>query len=161
MSDYMMTAEELRVRGVKRRRWIVGSILLVLVLAVGGFLARPVSHGIKGWQSRRHARNALKLIDQEKWTEGRDEAIAAYQLRPTEPEALRAIALLLTRTQQHEALDFWKQLDDRHLMTRDDRRDEVAIALVSGDVTTADAAVNNLLTRKDSPAGPADWLLAA
>ena len=93
--------------------------------------------------------------------EARDEAVAAYQLRSIEPEALRAIARLLSRTQQHEALDFWKQLDDRHLMTRDDRRDEAAIALFSDDVTAADAAVNDLLTRKDSPAGPADWLLAA
>src|SRR3954451_9309360 len=159
--DYMMTAEELRLRGVKRRRWIVSSILLVLVLLIGALLARPVRDGIKGWQARRHAHNALKLIEQEKWSEARDEAVAGYQLRATEPEALRAIARLLSRTQQHEALDFWKQLDDRHLMTRDDRRDEVAIALFSNDVTTADSAVQDLLTRKDSPAGPADWLLAA
>lgn len=157
----MMTAEELRLRGVKRRRWIVSSIVIVIVLLIGALVARPVRDGIKGWQARRHAHKAIQFIEQEKWSEARDEAVAAYQLRSIEPEALRAIARLLSRTQQHEALDFWKQLDDRHLMTRDDRRDEAAIALFSNDVTAADAAVNDLLTRKDSLAGPADWLLAA
>lgn len=157
----MMTAAELRLRQIHRRRWVIAIGLVVFLVLLGILAVRPVRHQIKAWQARRHAHKAFALIEAEKWVEARDEALAAYQLEPAEPEGLRAVARFLSRTRQREAFEFWNKLEDRHLLTRQDRRDEAEVALASGNTAVASAAVNDLLTRKDSPAGPPDWLLAA
>ena len=158
---YMMTDEELRLRRLKRRRVIIILIALAAVIVAVVFGGRPTSNAIKAWQARRHADKAFAFIEQEKWMDARDEAVAAYQLRPNEPQALRAVARFLSRTRQPEALDFWKQLQNRQPLTREDRRDEVAVALAANDLSTAERALNDLLTRKDSPPAAADWILAA
>ena len=129
----MLTAEEIRLRKRKRFRLV---LLLAIVLVLGlalGFGARPAGRAIKAWQSRRHAARVVPLLEKEQWSEARDEAVAAYQLRPNEPEALRAVARYLSRTRQHQALEFWEQLAKQQPLTRDDLRDEAAIALVSGE----------------------------
>ncbi len=167
----MLTAEELRSHKQKRRRVV---LLLVSVLLLGlavFFAARPTRNAIKGWQSRRHAAKAFEFIEQAKWNEARNEAVAAYQLRPSEPQALRAIARFLSRTRQQQALEFWDQLAKRGPLTRDDLRDEAAVAMVSGDLERASVAVGSLLgvaaagvTKPGDNASeiaPRDWLLAA
>src|SRR5437868_2117464 len=122
--DFLLTAEELRLKRRKRRRLILLLLGLVLLLVVGFFGARPVSHAIKAWQARRHAERAFAYIDKEQWNEARTEAVAAYQLRPNEPQALRALARLLTRTRQPDALEVWTELAKIDNLTRDDLRDE-------------------------------------
>src|SRR6266446_986396 len=159
--DILLTAEELRLRKRKRRRSLAIVVVLVLALVATFFSPRPAGHAIKAWQARRHAQRAFAYINNEQWNDAQKEAIAAYQLWPSEPQALRAVARFLSRVRQPEALDFWKQLQDRQLLTREDRRDEVTIALVGNDLSGAELALNDLLTRKDSPASAADWLLAA
>ena len=84
--------------------------------------------------------------------------MAAYQLSPGQPEALRAVARYLTRMHSIEALDFWKELSRKTSLTRLDVRDEAMIAIIAGDIALADTAVRELI---DSHAEPADWLLAA
>src|SRR4029077_9507816 len=79
----------------------------------------------------------------------------------TEPQALRAVARFLSRIRQPEALDFWKELEERQSLTREDRRDEIAGALSAGDLSVAQFALEDLLARKDSPPLATDWLLAA
>ena len=152
----MLTAGELRRKRRKRRRIVVFVFLLVIVIAAGYFGGRPAMNAIKGWQARRHAQKAFGYIDKEKWLEARNEATAAYQLRATEPQALRAVARFLSRTRQVEALDFWKQLQDQQPLTREDRRDEAAIAIMAAETTRADAALRELMAAKPEPA---DWLL--
>jgi len=159
--DILLTAEELRLRRRKRRIWLVVILLFVLAIVVTFFGARPASNAIKAWQARRHAERAFAYIDNAQWNEAQKEAIAGYQLQPGEPQALRAVARFLSRVHQPEALDFWKQLQNRQSLTREDRRDEVTIALAGNDLSVAELALNDLLTRKDSPASAADWLLAA
>jgi hypothetical protein len=156
--DLMLTAEELRLKRRKLRRILVLGLLLVLVLITGFFGGRPAMNAIKAWQARRHAQRAFTLINKEQWTEARGEVVAAYQLRPTEPQALRAVARFLSRTQQPEALEFWKELAGKTSLTRDDVRDEAMIAINSGDTWRADASVRELM---GSHAEPPDWLLAA
>src|SRR5689334_2517396 len=97
-SDFMMTAEELRLRRHKRRRLIFIMLAVLVAITIIAFAARPARNAIRDWQSRRHAQKAFVLIDQEKWVEARDQVAAAYQLQPTEPQALRALARLLSRT---------------------------------------------------------------
>ena len=155
----MMTAEELRLNRVKRRRILVSVLLLLLVIATGIFAGRPGLNAIKAWQARRHADKAFALIAQEKWTDARNEAVAAYQLRATEPQALRAVARFLSRTRQAEALEFWQQLEKVAPLTREDRHDEAAIAIMAGETARAEIAVQALL--ESNGADSAGWLLAA
>ena len=157
-SDFMLTAEELRLKRRKRRRILALAVILALAAVALFFGGRPALNAIKAWQARRHAEKAFAFIAKEKWTEARSEAVAAYQLRQTEPQALRAVARFLSRTRQPDALEFWKQLQDREPLTHEDLRDEAAIALASGDMPRADDAVQKLIAAK---AGPIDWLLAA
>src|SRR6266568_1083969 len=156
--DFMLTTEELRLKLRKRRRIVVLVLLLVLVFITGFFGAHPAMNAIKAWQARRHAQRAFTLINKEQWIDARGEAVAAYQLRPTEPQALRAVARFLSRTHQPEALEFWKQLASKTSLTRGDVRDEAMIAIIAGDASRANASVRELI---GSHAEPADWLLSA
>jgi hypothetical protein len=158
-SDFLLTAEELRLRARKRRRIVIVVLALLLVLVLGFFGARPARNAIKSWQARRHAEKAFAFIAQEKWSDAQKEATAAYQLRPTEPQSLRAVARFLTKTRQPQALEFWQQLEKLAPLTREDRRDEAAIAIVSGESERAETAVQALL--ESNGADPIGWLLAA
>src|SRR5260370_42031570 len=120
----MLTAEERRLKRQRRRRIFIASAVVVLVLVAGFFGARPMRNAIKAWQARRHAAKAFALIESANWQEARKEAVAAYQLRPTEPESIRAIARFLSRTRQPDALEFWQQLEKLRPLTREDRQDE-------------------------------------
>ena len=61
--DIMLTAEELRLRQRKRKRVAV-ILALALALVLGAvFGGRPVLHGIKAWQARRHAQKAFALME--------------------------------------------------------------------------------------------------
>ena len=154
-----MTAEEIRLKRSKRRRVIILLPAFVLVLVIGLFTARPALNAVKAWQARRHAAKAFAYIDNANWLEARKEAFAAYQLRPTEPQSVRAIARFLSRTRQPDALELWQQLEKLTPLTREDRQDEAAIAIVSGETSRAEIAVQALLESKG--ADPAGWLLAA
>src|SRR5437764_9784384 len=158
-SDFMMTAEELRVRKLKRRRILLSAVVVVLLLVIGIFTARPGLNAIKTWQARRHANKAFAYIDKANWSEARKEATAAYQLRQTEPQSVRAIARFLSRTRQPDALEFWQQLEKLTPLTREDRQDEAAIAIMTGEISRAEIAVQALLESKG--ADPVGWLLAA
>ena len=156
--DLMLTAEELRLRRRKRRNTAIILSAVLVFVAVAFFEGRTILNRIKGWQSRRHADKAFALIAHENWSAARGEAIAAYQLRPTEPQALRAIARLLSRTRQMQALDFWDQLAKVAPLTREDLRDEAATALIAGNAHRAEVAIKQLLERDPQPA---DFLLDA
>jgi len=156
--DYMLTAEQLRLTRKRRRLIIAFAILLPLVLIIGIIAARQTRDGIESWQARRHAKKAFAFIAQENWTGARAEAIAGYQLRSSEPETVRAIARLLTRTRQPQALEYWDQLAKITPLSRDDLRDDAAIALMVGDLHRAETAVKKLIATNPTPA---DFLLDA
>jgi tetratricopeptide (TPR) repeat protein len=158
-SEFMMTVEEIRLKRLKRRRIFIASAAAALVLVVGFFGARPGLNAIKAWQARRHAAKAFAYIDKANWLEARKEASAAYKLRPTEPQSVRAVARFLSRTRQPDALEFWQRLEQLTPLTREDRQDEAAIAIAFGETSRAEIAVQALLESKG--ADPAGWLLAA
>src|SRR5438270_7294867 len=155
----MLTAEERRLKQLGRRRILIASAALLVVFVVGFFTATPALNAIKAWQARRHANKAFAYIDNANWAEARKEAIAAYQLRPPEPQSIRAVARFLSRTRQPDALEFWQQLENLTPLTRADRQDEAAIAIVLGETARAEIAVQALLESKG--ADPIGWLLAA
>src|SRR4029077_8190221 len=156
--DLIISPEDAQRARRKRRIIVIGSLVLAFAILFGVFGTRPAGHAIRAWQARRHAQKAFAFINKEQWTEARSEAMAAYQLSPGEPEALRAVARYLTRLHSIEALDFWKELSRKTSLTRLDVRDEAMIAIIGGDIALADTAVDELI---DSHAEPADWLLAA
>src|SRR5436853_6568983 len=155
----MLTAEERRLKQLKRRRIVIASVAAAILLVIGYFTARPALNAIKAWQARRHAAKAFAYIDHANWLEARKEASAAYQLRQTEPQSVRAIARFLSRTRQPDALEFWQQLEKLTPLTREDRQDEAAIAIMTGEISRAEIAVQALLESKG--ADPIGWLLAA
>jgi hypothetical protein len=99
--------EEIRARRI--RRFVFLGAIAAAVLGVGIYFAAPfVGGAIKGWQSRRLAREAFALIDQQKWNEATAKARDAYVLRFTEPESWRAVARVASRTGQWAAaLEWW------------------------------------------------------
>src|SRR5207244_7160726 len=155
----MLTAEERRLKQLKRRRIVIASVAAALLLVISYFTARPALNAVKAWQARRHAAKAFAYIDHANWLEARKEASAAYQLRQTEPQSVRAIARFLSRTRQPDALEFWQQLEKLTPLTREDRQDEAAIAIMTGETSRAEIAVQALLESKG--ADPVGWLLAA
>ncbi|MBV9127678.1 MAG: hypothetical protein JO117_06270, partial [Verrucomicrobia bacterium] len=148
-----------RRRLLRRLGWISVSLALLAAVAFG---ARPAIGAAKAWQARRQAAKAFLFLEEGKMPEARAAATAAYALRPTEPQALRAVAAYLARNSAPQALEFWDQL--RTLapatLTRDDRRQETALALALGDNPRADRVVAELLVQPDA-ASAIDWLLAA
>jgi len=139
--------EEIRARRIKR--FVLLGALVACVLGVAIYFgARPVGGAIKGWQSRRLAREAFALIEQGKWSDANAKARDAYLLCPTEPEAWRAIARLASRTNQWPpALEWWKNVDEAHRLTVEDRRDYIATALAAGEVTLAAKQVQVLMAQ--------------
>ena len=116
------------------------------------FTARPISGAIKGWQSRRSAREAFTFIEQRKWSDANAKARDALFMRSTEPESWRAIARLASRTNQWPAaLDWWKKVEDANRLTAEDRRDFINAAVMSGEIALAAKQVEALLAQ---PGGP-------
>src|SRR6476469_2879516 len=143
--DFMLTGAQ-RQRKRRRRRRIQISLVALLILGViGFFVARPIRNAIRSWQARRHAEHAFAFINQQKWSEARDEATAAYRLQAREPEAIRAVGRLLSRAGQGQALEFWKHLRETRPLTREDLRDEACVALRANDTARADEAASELL----------------
>src|SRR4029077_728042 len=156
--DLIISPEDAQLARRKRRIIVIGSVVIVLAILFGVFGRQPAGRAIRAWQAERHAKKAFAFINKEQWDDAHSEAMAAYQLSPDQPEALRAVARYLTRLHSLEALDFWKQLSRKTSLTRLDVRDEAMIAIIAGDIALADTALDELI---DSHAEPADWLLAA
>jgi hypothetical protein len=151
--------EEIRARRIKRFV-LLGAVVACLLGVAIYFAASPVGGAIKGWQSRRLAREAFALVDQKKWTEAAIKARDAYFLRPSEPQAWRAFARVVTGIRQWApAIEWWKKVDDAHRLTVADRREYVGAALVTGDVFLAAKQVEALLAERGGPA-PIDLVFA-
>jgi tetratricopeptide (TPR) repeat protein len=149
--------EEIRARRI--RRFVFLGAIAAAVLGVGiYFAAPPIVGAIKAWQSRRLARQAFDFIEQGKWGDANAKARDAYLLRPTEPESWRAIARLASRTDQWpQALDWWKNVDEAHRLTVEDRRHYIAAALASGEVTLAAKQVEVLMAQREPAAIDLMW----
>ena len=139
--------EEIRARRIKLLVFLGAVAACVLGVAIY-FAGPPIGGAIKAWQSRRLAREAFALIEQKKWSDANAKARDAYLLRPTEPEPWRAIARLAFRTNQWPAaLEWWKNVDEAHRLTVEDRRDYIAAALTAGEVTLAAQQVQVLMSQ--------------
>ena len=149
--------EEIRARRIKRFVLLGAVVACVLGVAIY-FAGPPIGGAIKAWQSRRAAREAFALIDQKKWSEAAAKARDAYVLRFTEPESWRAVARVASRTNQWApALEWWKKVDDADRLTVEDRRDYIAAALATGEVTLAAKQVQVLMAQRAPAAIDLVW----
>src|SRR5438874_4191332 len=149
--------EEIRARRIKLLVFLGAVAACVLGVAIY-FAGPPIGGAIKAWQSRRLAREAFALIEQGKWSDANAKARDAYVLRPTEPEAWRAIARLASRTNQSPAaLEWWQNVDEAHRLTVEDRRDYIAAALTAGEVTLAAKQVQVLMAQRAPAAIDLVW----
>jgi len=148
-------------RAQKRKRWLLWILALAAALLVaGGFAARPLRDYIRGWQSRRAARASFALIERQQFDEASAKSRDALQLKFTEPQAWRAAARLLSRTNRDaSALEWWKKIEQAGLLTLDDRRDCARSAIAAGELTTAATQIDQLLAQREGPQ-PVDILLA-
>jgi len=152
--------EEIRARRI-RLFVFLGVVAACALAAAIYFAAPPVGGAIKGWQSRRLARQAFALIERKQWNEAGAKARDAHLLRPGEPESWRAIARVLSRTgQATTALDWWKKLDEQQRLSVEDRRDFTAAALAADELPMAETQIHQLLSQRDGGTAPIDILLA-
>src|SRR5438552_11562777 len=158
--DFMLTEAERAIKQRRRRRIQISLVALLVLGVIGFFVARPIRNSIRSWQARRHAEHAFAFIDQQKWSDARDEATAAYRLQASEPEAIRAVGRLLSRAGQGEALEFWKRLREIARLTREELRDDARVALRDNDTARADESARELLKAKEGGPSPSDWLIA-
>ncbi|HTG28193.1 MAG TPA: hypothetical protein VK818_08215, partial [Methylomirabilota bacterium] len=70
---------------------MLAAVVIVVFAAVLYFTAPRLGGAIKGWQSRRLARQAFAMIERKQWSDANAKARDAYLLRQSEPEAWRAI----------------------------------------------------------------------
>jgi hypothetical protein len=155
----LIPPEELRARRIRRLIFLGALVACALGVAIY-FTAPSIGGAIRGWQSRRVAREAFALIEQRKWSEANAKARDALLLRPTEPESWRAIARVASRTGQWApALEWWKKVDEANRLTVEDRRDFVAAALTTGELPVAAKQVEVLLAQHGGPA-PIDIVFA-
>src|SRR5262249_6592440 len=151
--------EEVRERRI-RRLILLGALGACALGVAIYFAASPIGGAIKAWQSRRLAREAFALIEQQKWTEANAKARDAYLLRPTEPESWRAMARLASpKTHGPPAVEGGKKVDHATRLTVEDRRDYVGAAIITGELPLAAKQVDLLLSQRGGPAAH-DILLA-
>lgn len=160
-NDFLLTPEELSSRRRQRRRRLIWSGAIVLFLVIVICAARPTAHAVKAWQGRRHADKAFAGIAAENWPEAQKEATAAYRLAPNEAEAIRAVAVFLSRVRQPQAFEFWDRLAQKSRLTHADLREETGVALALGETARATTALQTLLAHDGREATAADWLLEA
>lgn len=106
----------------RRRRLVAAGVAAVVALGLA-LAAKPIYRAVKGWRARQMAQAAEALTGQEKWADALAKARAAYQLRPEEPAAIRAVAHLQNAAgNAAAAVPFWKELEGAQAMTAADRR---------------------------------------
>ena len=139
---------------------MLGAVIACALGVAIYFAAPPIGGAIKGWQSRRLAREAFALIEKRKWNEAAAKARDAYFLRPSEAQSWRALARLVTRTGQWAvALEWWKKVDEKNRLTIEDRRDFISAALMTGETPIVAKQVEALLAQQGGPA-PVDIVFA-
>ena len=154
----LATPEEVAARRLKRRLLIGGSVGAVL-LGLGVWQAHPVAGAIKGWQARRAAAEALRLLDANQPEPAVGKLQDAMILRGMDPEVERAAAVFLTRIGHgREAIGFWKQVEAGRPLTHDEQRDFAADSLVADDLAGAGQRLRAAWP-EGMPGSPADWAL--
>lgn len=124
------------------------------------FEMKPALIEISRWRSRRYAAKAELDLAAENWQPAQVKARMAYQIRPDEPAAIRAVARLESLTgNTTTAVQFWAILKKAKAMTTVDRRHYAEDLLRANLPAEARVDVERLLA--DAPNDPENLRLAA
>lgn len=112
-----------------RRRLLWGSILLIL-LGVAAFFARPTLRAVKSWHARNLVAEAEKLMAERNWNAASQRLGDAYTFAPGEPNVLFATARLASESGNGPmAVELWSRVCERPDV-KPEQRLELALALV-------------------------------
>jgi hypothetical protein len=157
--DLDLVPPEERRRQKIRRRLLISGIFVVLLAALCGYKAAPISHAVKAWHARRLAREASALIEQQQWQQATEKLQNAYLLDSNAVDVWRAIARLLWRSNQAQAsLEWWEKIAHARALMLQDHRDYAACALATNQLSEAATQIDALPTGQTRE--PIDDLLA-
>lgn len=141
----------------RRRRRILGTFAALVLVA--GVSAKPVYAVVKRWRCTSLAQESTELLERGDVEQAFSRARAAHQLIPEEPEALRAVARVLTaRNDWPNAMAFWAEVVKRAPSSAD-RREYAEAALRTGALPNAVEQAGVLLS--DQAGVAENHLLAA
>ncbi|MEI6034944.1 MAG: hypothetical protein WCS65_11775 [Verrucomicrobiae bacterium] len=124
-----------------RKRWLAGALLAAVAAAGAGAFALPRLPALKLWRSEQLARQAAAAMDAADWGRAHAKTIAAFQLDPQNPNALRAAARLNAAAGMPQARDFYRTLLATGKATGDDYLNYADSLLRSGSYPPFLAAV--------------------
>lgn len=131
----------------------MASVLAAGLIIVGMVTFKPIYRVGKGWRARQLSQQAEAFIATERWDDAMAKARAAYQLKPDEPAAVRAVARLQSAAgRPAEAIPFWRQLQDMAAMTTADRGNYAEDLFHTGAVAEARQENATLLAREPNEA---------
>jgi len=126
-------------------RWSV----VVIILLVGAFAAKPVYRFFKEKRAEQFAAAGDALVQAGKWNEAAREYRAALQLTPLGYHPLVSAARLASRADRPEAVDLWQQVMRLSQCTVQDRQEYVSLLIRIDRLNVAEKIINDLL--KDNP----------
>jgi hypothetical protein len=144
MNEQPITLRQKRQREA-RKRALITSVVLIVVLVGGVFLLRVGYHRLKRWRANQFAMQAETFADNEKWNDSAEKFRAALQLDPLNYQALRGAARLATRLGRPEASDLWEEVIKSPRCTAQDRQEYADMLVRSGRLPTAEPILSQLL----------------
>jgi tetratricopeptide (TPR) repeat protein len=156
----MTLAPQLEQERKRRRFWIILLWSMLVVFGIAMFQFEPARLEWSRWRARRYAAKAEVDLALENWQGAQIKAQTAYQIRPDEPAAIRAVARLQSLTgSPASAVQFWSILKKDGVLTIADRRNYAEDLLRAGSSSEARDVVEQLLAGE--PENPANLRLGA
>ena len=141
------------------KRWLVYSLIGLLLVTAAFLSARPAYRKFKRWRSGQLAGEAARRLEKNETATAREKAQAALLLWPNNPAALRAMAQALNRETNAAALQFWAQLVQTGAADLKDRQTFIAQGLRAGAAESAGRELQKLL--HESPEDAVNLWLAS
>lgn len=131
-------------RFLDSRRWLRWGIVGVLILGlVGGGLLVLKRRDFREWRAQGLARESLDSLAEGDFQTAQYQAMAAFQISPTNPEVLRASARLNARAGHPQTLAFYSALLATGKANEEDRIGFIEAALRAGEWDSAAEQMDN------------------
>ncbi len=144
----------------RKRRWIIAMCVIIVLGGIIVFNARNISHGIKGWQAERAAKQSEQFLAAKDYKNAQAKLQDALALSPQNLAAMQAAGRFLTTVGNHrDAIAFWKQIEEKGPLSQADQRQYATSILATGDLLSAKNRLK-LAWPSDQPGTPEDWMLA-
>ncbi len=130
---------------LERRARIIRWSIILIVLVIVGFGARPLYHFLKSRRADQFAASANKLVQAGKWNDAAKQFHAALQLDPLNYAALAGAARLASRADRPEATGLWEQVIKSPRSTTEDRQEYASLLIKNDHLDAAEKIVDPML----------------